>query len=127
MFMFDEVPLPVWYTSIGNWSVNSPAMIRSAARAMASAIVGVERAEILVREGGGLLDPRERDDLGGLQRIARDGEVLHGSLRLRGVERVFGNAHLAHRVVLDAVLDVGHVVVPPSVLAWLRIRPRRRR
>ena len=36
-FMFDEVPEPVWKTSIGNWSSNSPAATRSAAAAMRSA------------------------------------------------------------------------------------------
>src|SRR5581483_1074219 len=36
-FMFDDVPEPVWKTSIGNWSSNSPSATRSAARAMRSA------------------------------------------------------------------------------------------
>ena len=36
-FMFVEVPEPVWKTSIGNWSSNSPAAIRSPAAAMRSA------------------------------------------------------------------------------------------
>ena len=38
MFMFELVPLPVWYTSIGNWSACDPAMTSSAAPAIASAI-----------------------------------------------------------------------------------------
>ena len=33
-FMFELVPEPVWKTSIGNWSSNSPAAIRSPAAAM---------------------------------------------------------------------------------------------
>ena len=33
-FMFDEVPEPVWNTSIGNWSSNSPSATRSAAAAI---------------------------------------------------------------------------------------------
>jgi hypothetical protein len=37
MFMFDEVPEPVWYTSTGNWSSHWPAATSSAAAAMASA------------------------------------------------------------------------------------------
>jgi predicted TIM-barrel fold metal-dependent hydrolase len=37
MFMLLEVPLPVWYTSIGNWSWWCPAMIVSAACTIASA------------------------------------------------------------------------------------------
>ena len=36
--MFDDVPEPVWKTSIGNWSSNSPAATRSAAAAMRSAL-----------------------------------------------------------------------------------------
>ena len=37
-FMFDEVPEPVWNTSIGNWSSSSPPAIRFAAAAMRSAL-----------------------------------------------------------------------------------------
>src|SRR5689334_17733793 len=36
--MFDEVPEPVWNTSIGNWSSSSPFAIRSAAAAIRSAL-----------------------------------------------------------------------------------------
>src|SRR5580765_2736896 len=36
--MFELVPEPVWNTSIGNWSSNSPAAIRSPADAMRSAM-----------------------------------------------------------------------------------------
>jgi hypothetical protein len=35
--MFVEVPEPVWKTSIGNWSSNSPSATRSAAVAIRSA------------------------------------------------------------------------------------------
>ena len=45
-FMLVEVPEPVWNTSIGNWSSNSPAATRSAAAAIRSASVGVEQAEL---------------------------------------------------------------------------------
>ena len=37
-FMFELVPEPVWKTSIGNWSSNSPAAMRSPAAAMRSAL-----------------------------------------------------------------------------------------
>ena len=37
-FMFELVPDPVWKTSIGNWSSNSPAATRSAAAAMLPAV-----------------------------------------------------------------------------------------
>jgi hypothetical protein len=36
-FMLDEVPEPVWKTSMGNWSSSSPAATRSAAAAIRSA------------------------------------------------------------------------------------------
>ena len=39
MFMFDDVPEPVWKTSIGNSTSHSPSATSSAAAAMASAIV----------------------------------------------------------------------------------------
>lgn len=37
VFMFEEVPEPVWNTSIGKWSSNSPEITRSAAPMMAAA------------------------------------------------------------------------------------------
>ena len=37
VFMLDEVPDPVWKTSIGNWSSCSPAITASAAATIASA------------------------------------------------------------------------------------------
>ncbi len=45
-FMFDEVPEPVWKTSIGNWSSCSPAATASPATAIALRQLGVEQAEI---------------------------------------------------------------------------------
>lgn len=53
-----------------------------------------------------LLDLRERLNLAGLEASARDGEVFDGTLRLRAVQRALRHAHLAHGVVLDAVLGV---------------------
>lgn len=40
MFMFDEVPLPVWYVSTGKCASYAPVMTSSAAWAMASAMRG---------------------------------------------------------------------------------------
>ncbi len=37
-FMFDDVPEPVWNTSIGNWSSYAPPATSSAAAAIASCI-----------------------------------------------------------------------------------------
>ncbi len=39
-FMFDEVPEPVWKTSIGNWTSCSPAATASAAFAILAATSG---------------------------------------------------------------------------------------
>src|SRR5690606_34715596 len=72
--------------------------------------VAVERAEILVRQGCGLLDAGESGDVARLETFAGDREVLDGSLGLRTVERVDGNAHFAHGVVFDAVF--GHFIAP---------------
>jgi hypothetical protein len=54
--MFEEVPEPVWKTSIGNWSSSSPS--RSARRGGdALGLVGVEQPELGVHLRGGALDP----------------------------------------------------------------------
>ena len=74
-FMFDEVPEPVWKTSIGNWSSSSPFAMRSAAAAIRSRLVGVEQAELAVHARGGGLDPAEPARDGGGDRLAGDGEV----------------------------------------------------
>ncbi len=44
-FMFEEVPEPVWNTSIGNWSSCFPAAISSAAAAIRSARPCVEQPQ----------------------------------------------------------------------------------
>jgi hypothetical protein len=41
--MFEEVPEPVWKTSIGNWSSSSPLTIRAAAAEMRSALSASSR------------------------------------------------------------------------------------
>ena len=77
-FMFEDVPEPVWKTSIGNWSSNSPAAIRSPAAAIRSALSGVEEAELGVRTRGSRLDPSEPARDGGRDRLAGDWKVLDG-------------------------------------------------
>ncbi|GMA22440.1 hypothetical protein GCM10025864_01990 [Luteimicrobium album] len=64
----------------------------------------VEDAELGVGAGGGLLDAGERLDVRALEGRAGDGEVLDGALRLGPVQGGRGDPHLAHGVVLDAVL-----------------------
>ena len=47
-FMFEEVPEPVWKTSIGNWSSCSPAATASPAAGDPLGEVGVEPAQLAV-------------------------------------------------------------------------------
>ena len=82
-FMFDEVPEPVWKTSIGNWSSSSPAAIRSAAAAIRSALSRVEQPELGVHARGGGLDAAEPARDGRRDRLARDREVLDRLARSR--------------------------------------------
>ena len=66
--------------------------------------LAVEHAEFGVGARGGLLDPGQGLDVGALERLAGDREVLDGALGLRAVQGVRGDADLAHGVVLDAEL-----------------------
>ena len=60
-FMFEEVPEPVWKTSIGNWSSSSPAAIRSPAAAIRSALSGSSRpSSALTRAAAALIRPSQR-------------------------------------------------------------------
>ena len=59
-FVFDEVPDPVWKTSIGNWSSYSPAATFSAAAAIASAIFGSSLpSSALARAAAALMRPSQ--------------------------------------------------------------------
>ena len=60
-FMFDEVPEPVWKTSIGNWSSSSPAAIRSPAAAIRSAFSSSSSpSSALTRAAAALIRPSQR-------------------------------------------------------------------
>ena len=60
-FMFDEVPEPVWKTSIGNWSSSSPPATRSAAAAMRSALSASSRpSSPFTRAAAALIRPSQR-------------------------------------------------------------------
>ena len=60
-FVFELVPEPVWKTSIGNWSSNSPAATRSAAAAMRSATSGSSRPRsAFARAAAALIRPSQR-------------------------------------------------------------------
>ena len=59
--MFEDVPEPVWKTSIGNWSSSSPAAIRSAAAAMRSALSASSRpSSAFARAAAALIRPSQR-------------------------------------------------------------------
>src|SRR4051812_6962037 len=104
-FMFDEVPEPVWKTSIGNWSSCAPSAISSAAAAIrcasspssrpSSALVravgdlvrrggdplrqlAIEQAELRVGARGRALDPAEPAHDRHGHPLARHGEVRDG-------------------------------------------------
>ena len=60
-FMFDDVPEPVWKTSIGNWSSSSPEATRSAAAAIRSALSASRRPRsALTRAAAALIRPSQR-------------------------------------------------------------------
>ncbi len=76
-FMLLDVPDPVWNTSSGNWSSNSPSATRSAAAAIRSASSAsssprsrfTRAAAALIRPSQWITDARDA--------LARDREVLH--------------------------------------------------
>ena len=105
--MFDDVPEPVWNTSIGNWSSWAPPTTSSAAATIASFI---GRSSWFTRAASALINAervheRRRDG------PARNGEVLDRALGLRAPEGLGRHTHLAHRVVLDAVAGLGHEIL----------------
>src|SRR5262249_55945972 len=60
-FVFELVPEPVWKTSIGNWSSNSPAATRSAAEAIRSAMSASSRPRsAFERAAAALIRPSQR-------------------------------------------------------------------
>ena len=81
-FMFDEVPEPVWKTSIGNWSSSSPLATRSAGGGDPLRLVGVEQPELGVHPRRGGLDAAEPARDRRRDRLAGDGEVLDRLARL---------------------------------------------
>ena len=60
-FMFEDVPEPVWKTSIGNWSSSSPSAIRSPAAPMRSALsASSSPSSALTRAAAALIRPSQR-------------------------------------------------------------------
>ena len=101
-FMFDEVPEPVWKTSIGNWSSSSPSATRSAGGGDPLRLVLVEQAELGVHARRGGLDPAEPARHRRRDRLAGDGEVgdrLAGlaAPQLRGWQRCRSQREVSSR------------------------------
>ena len=72
-------------------------------------LCGRHASQVAVCERGGLLELGKRADDLGRHRLSAYGEVLVAALGLRTPQGARGNAHLSHRVVLNAVLGrVGH-------------------
>ena len=69
-FMFDDVPEPVWKTSIGNWSSSSPAAIAVACLGDALSLVLVEQAQLGVHARRRRLDASQPARDGGRDRLA---------------------------------------------------------
>ena len=68
-FMFEDVPEPVWKTSIGNWSSCSPAAIASPADAMRSArSASSSPRSAFTRAAAALMRPSQRTTPTGIGR-----------------------------------------------------------
>ena len=104
--MFVEVPEPVWKTSIGNWSSNSPAATRSAAAAIRSARSGSSRpSSALTRAAAALIWASQRTTRHG-DGLAGDREVGDSLGRLAAPQLLFLlQAHdvLSHSFTRDAM------------------------
>ena len=68
---------------------------------------GREFAEIAVGDGGGDLDQAEGVDQAARQRLAGNGEIVHGTLRLGAVVSLGRDIYVAHGIVFGAELAHG--------------------
>ena len=126
-FMFDDVPEPVWKTSIGNWSSSSPAAMRSPGGRDPRRLLGVEQAELGVHAGGGRLDPAQPARHGCGNRLARDRKVRDrlGGLAAPEVLPLLGPGHgpsLASHCAQVAPLHGTVPQQPPGALGQLGAR-----
>ena len=95
-FMFEEVPEPVWKTSIGNWSSSSPRATRSAAAAIRSALSASSRpSSAFTRAAAALIRPSQCAT-GGRDRLAGDREVADRLARLLAPELARRRPDIAH-------------------------------
>src|SRR6478672_5075709 len=90
-FMFDEVPEPVWKTSIGNWLSCSPAAMASAAVAIASATAGSSRPSREFAADADRVVVRDQEP----------GPAEHAQLRVgQEVERLLGRLERVQRILV---------------------------
>ena len=96
-FMFDDVPEPVWKTSIGNWSSCSPAAIASPAAAMRCATSASSRpSSALTRAAAPLMRPSWRTTATGTR--SPDTGKLATALRRLAAPQLLGGILHAHRL-----------------------------
>ena len=100
-FMLLDVPEPVWNTSIGKWSSQSPRATSSAAAMIASATSSSTTPSSALTLAAAALMRAERLDVGALEGVPRDREVLDRPLGLSPPLRVARDPDLTHGVVLD--------------------------
>ena len=103
MFILDEVPDPVWNTSIGNWASHWPSATSRAASAMASATSLLMAPSWAFSSAAARLSNARARTSDAVDLLAGHGEVVYGPLGLGlplGVKR---DPYLAHRVVLHPV------------------------
>ena len=100
-FMFEDVPAPPWMTSTTNCSLSLPFMTSVQACLDGGGALGVEQSELVVGAGGGQFhggQPADQVHVGG-QRLAGDGEVLHGPEGVDAPVGVGGNVPVTEEVV----------------------------
>ena len=90
--MFVDVPEPVWYTSIGNWSSSSPASARRASSTIGVGHVLLDHAQLGVDDRGVALDRRQRTGDAHVERATGDREVGDGEVGLTAPQ-MFGLVH----------------------------------
>ena len=103
-FMFDDVPEPVWNTSIGKCAIELAGGDPLGRLADRLRVRLLQMAEIGIRLRGGGLDQAERANELARHRQAGNREIVDRALGLRAVERVGGHLEFAHAVALDPVL-----------------------
>ncbi len=67
---------------------------------------GRQLAQPPIHSRGGALDQPQRADEGPRKTQPADRKILNRPLRLRAVQRIGGDAHLAHRVALNTVFQL---------------------